>query len=302
MTAKWTKRGYLLRAKHAQLPVWSKFGNRSLLVHSERDDLGRSFGVVGELYFDNGLLKYKKLKDNFIGFGPVGTCDVAGAMPMKIINGYLFYIGWTTRKDVPYFNYTCVGKIQDDFNVRKIGPILPPNVIDAGFSGTFEVIYCEKSNCYFGYYLSSTDWTEDENGELQPQYNIKLAYSKNLLEWKKTGQTVIELVEGEAGISSASIYIGDDGVWRMWFSVREAKFFRGGAGSYKIKYAHSTDGIFWTRTAEYQLVAERELDENMAAYPNIIPFGEKIYLLYNGKSFGEGGIKYATLKIADLAA
>ena len=55
-----------------------------------------------------------------------------------------------------------------------------------------------------------------------------------------------------------------------------------------------------TRTAEYQLVAERELDENMALSKHN-SFCEKIYLLYNGKSFGEGGIKY-TLKIADLAA
>ena len=57
-------------------------------------------------------------------------------MPMQQIENKLFYIGWTIREDVPYFNYTSIAEINGD-SFTKMGPILAPDCVDQGFSGTF---------------------------------------------------------------------------------------------------------------------------------------------------------------------
>ena len=74
--------------------------------------------------------------------GPLGSVDQAGAMATSIIsNGatkYLYYIGWSQRLDVPYFNTTCMSAASmEGNNWHKIGPILSPDRIDDGYSGTF---------------------------------------------------------------------------------------------------------------------------------------------------------------------
>lgn len=292
----WNKIGLVFRNSRAQLPVVSAGTDSEFqMFFSNRDREGRSVGnTVG---FDVGRNFKFTSPRKIIKPGSPGDCDAAGVMPMQSVGQYLFYIGWTLRKDVPYFNYTCVGRFESG-TVRKLGPIIPPDIVDAGYSGTFFVY--EVEGIYLGYYLSSIGWVPDEAGELQPKYNIKVAESFDLLYWRKTGRTAIELEDNEAGISSfTAIKLGS--LHHAWFSVRGAKYFRDfSANSYRIKHAISLDGIHWTRDNSFSLLPSPEKGENMCAYPSVFKRENILYMFYNGFSFGEGGVSCATLNVNDI--
>ena len=153
----------------------------------------------------------------------------------------------------------------------------------------------KKNDYYLGYYLSGTGWIEDENGKLNPTYNIKIAKSHNLIKWEKLGLTAIECVNEEAGISGSTIvYI--DNIYHMWFSARKSKNFRNSkSGAYKIKHAWSIDGINWTRDDLFGLEPDGVNEKIMVAYPSVEILNEKITIFYNGDGFGETGIFYASI-------
>ena len=99
-------------------------------------------------------------------------------MPTCKIDEKLYYIGWTLRNDVPYYNYTSVAVEYNKYlnrGYRKLGPILSPDTVDNGYSGTIDIV--KMGEKYLGYYLSCTDWKFDENDTLQPCYDIKIAVS-----------------------------------------------------------------------------------------------------------------------------
>ena len=96
--------------------------------------------------------------------GKLGSVDYTGTMATSIItlNGtlkYMFYIGWTQRVDVPYFNTTCLAISANGNEWNKVGPILSPSIIDPGYSGTFYPILNHSKTQYTALYLSCFEWT-----------------------------------------------------------------------------------------------------------------------------------------------
>lgn len=299
----WERHGviYQIKNKRTQLPVLSKVGNNYHLWFSSKDQRGYSqgyrlkFNNVDQI-FDLNNFKRKKILEN----GKVGSFDTFGVMPMQEINDYLFYIGWTVRKDVPYFNFTSVAKKISNNKYEKLGPILGPDITDNGFSGTFFITKLNKN--YIGYYLSQVSWEKDEKGIFNPTYDIKIALSKDLLNWEKSGNKAIHLKKNEGGISSATV-IKLKNKWHMWVSVRSKRNFRDNRKfSYKIIHAYSKDALNWERTNLFSLKPRPEiLGENiMTCYPNVHLYQDRIYMLYNGNGFGETGIRLATMKIKEL--
>lgn len=298
----WRRHGIIFPSTRAQLPVISAISDGFRCYYSTRLD-GRSVGN----YFDFQISKRDKRiqifsqANNLLMPGTAGAVDSAGCMPMQFCGDLLYYIGWTLRVDVPYFNYTCVARINNDGSIKKLGPILSPDTVDDGFSGTlFSMPDPADDNHFIGYYLSADSWLEDENNALQPTYNLKICRSKDGIKWKKTGDVAISKEAREAGISAASI-IKASGAYHMWFSVREGVNFRGGEGAYAIKHASSLDGINWFRDDKYSLASDKLYGENMCAYPSIIKFQDTIYMFYNGLNFGEGGISLATISVSSIS-
>lgn len=295
----WARLGkiYSIKNSRCQLPTLSKVGEKFHLHFSSKNEKGFSNGyrIIFDNFkqiFDLNKINHKKIISN----GPIGSLDYNGVMPMQEINQHLFYIGWTQRKDVPYFNYTSVAK-KVGTSFKKLGPILSPCTIDPGYSGTLGIH--KIRNTYYGYYLSQISWKNDEKGELNPTYDIKIATSKDLIHWKKTGIVAIGLLKDEAGISSATV-IKYKKYFHMWFSVRKSKFFRDSLkGSYQILHAHSKDGIKWKRTNYFSLKPNKNFlgEEVMTCYPNVHIFNDKIYMLYNGNGFGLSGIRLAAMKL-----
>jgi hypothetical protein len=295
----WKKFGIVFSANRAQLPTFTELFGKQVVTFSKRDERGRSVGHIVSYKLTNEGIIFDETSEKIIEPGAVGTPDHAGVMPMQIFDDKMFYIGWTLRKDVPYFNYSSVAVWKED-KFKKLGPILPPNYVDPGYSGTLCVFQSKSDKLYLGAYLSSVDWVNDETNQLQPCYDLKLAKSQDLLNWTKTGNALISLENDEAGISSASVLQHNDR-YHTWFSVRGSRGFRQySKSSYKILHAYSEDGERWTRSGELGLKPSCELGENMAAYPSVIKEKDKLHLIYNGTDFGVDGISYATLDVEFL--
>ena len=170
-----------------------------------------------------------------------------------------------------------------------------PDVVDSGYS---ETLYVLDLGAYFlGYYLSQIGWVPDELGNLNPTYDIKIAKSSNLLEWRKIGKTAIPLQSGEAGVSAVSV-LRVGGILHMWFSVRGASNFRiASEQAYKIGYAYSYDRVSWTRSNRFCIEADKSLvgQDEMVCYPSVFRHRGSIFMLYNGNQFGKTGIFLASL-------
>jgi predicted GH43/DUF377 family glycosyl hydrolase len=223
--------------------------------------------------------------------------DHYGVMPTDIITledgiKYLYYIGWSLRKDVSFHNTLGLAISKDDGNTwKKIsdGPVFNSSYLEPGFIGTAKVF--KEDDKWVMYYLSCREWI-DNNGKLEPTYDIKTAYSNNGIDWKPSNKIVIPLEENEGGIASFQKINN-----KAWFSVRGKLHYRSNLKeSYKIKTATLINDK-WIRDKHIELdVSSNGWDSEMVAYPYIIEENNKLIMFYNGNGFGKTGIGYATIK------
>jgi hypothetical protein len=296
----WTKHGLIYASSKAQLPILDARDDVWRIYYTSRNDKNQNIGNYLEVEPGSPYIIINQ-KKNILLPGPEGDTDSAGVMPTAVYKNNLYYIGWTIRKDVPYFNYCSVARVSSHYRFKmyekftKLGPILSPDTIDKGYSGTINIVDLEDE--LIGYYLSCIGWVNDENGNLQPMYDIKIAISYDGIVWDKTGIIAIELIGEEAGISSASV-VEIDGIFHMWFSVRHAYEFRTNKDrAYRIMHATSKDGYNWTRDDKFGIVPELEFEKTMCAYPNVTRYNDTLHMFYNGDGFGETGIAHATMDL-----
>ena len=293
----WNKHGVIYSDKKAQLPVLEERNCSWRIYFTSRNKLNQNEGYFIDVEKGNPSNILAPAKQVLVP-GKPGSTDSAGVMPTCKFEDKLYYIGWTIRKDVPYFNYCSVAKEKFNAKFKKRGPILSPDLIDPGFSGT--ICVTKLNDTYMGYYLSCNNWLPDEEGNLQPSYSIRLATSDDGLNWNKSGIPTIKLRGEEAGISSATVYKHKD-IFHMWFSVRNSIEFRTNPEhAYTIQHATSRDGYSWTRDTKFGIVQELEFESIMCAYPVVIPYEDKLHMFYNGNGFGETGIAHATMEMEKL--
>src|SRR5262249_35032515 len=83
------------------------------------------------------------------------------------------------------------------------------------------------------------------------------------------------------------------GEYHMWYSTRG--YVTKQAKNYVIGYAHSKDGVNWTRRDDLAGIdrSAEGWDSEMVCYPAMYPRGDKVYMFYSGNAVGKGGIGYA---------
>lgn len=296
----WEKIGNIYSASHAQVPVVLNKNYSWQIFYSNRVN-GKSLPNYIEIQKSN-LQVTKQVTNPIISLGNRGTFDWAGIMPTSIITVgselFLYYIGWSLRKDVPYHNSLGLMISKDygkTFKKFSEGPIFSTCRKEPGFVGTMYVLL--DDGVFKGWYLSCRNWIETTENNFEPIYDIKYAISNNGIDWEPTGQTCIKLKNNEGGISQASVVKNDKG-YHMWFSVRGKDNFREKSNnSYRIKYASSYDGVNWKRhnNNSYNLdVSVSGWDSEMVEYPCVV-CGENnsLFMFYNGNGFGKTGIGLA---------
>lgn len=295
----WIKQGCIFRDHHAQVPVADVMDDRIRVYYSTRRD-GKSMPMFFDVSIEDPTQVIAKCIHPILELGKPGSFDFAGVMPTALVNfeekKYLYYIGWSTRHDVPYHNNLGLAISRDQgatWEKFSEGPVFHTSHLEPGYIGTIDVIL--ENQFWKGWYLSCRNWIEYK-GKMEPIYDIKYATSKDGINWLPTGQTAIKLEGQEGGISAARVRKINNH-YRMWFSVRNKTNYReDSSNSYRIKTARSLDGINWQREEQNELdVSKTGWDSEMVCYPEIVQLKKTLIMLYNGNGFGATGIGFASL-------
>jgi len=309
---KWVKNGLIFKAEnnydwmqtHAQLPIADKIDDERLRIYfGTRDKQNRTVTTYIEVEADNPQNTLYVHNKTVLGLGGLGCFDDSGVMPSCLVNydhkKYLYYIGWNVGRTVPYRNSIGIAVSNDNgltFNRLYEGPILDRTPSEPHFTASSFVLI--ENGVWRMWYLSTVRW-EVYDGTPEPYYHLKYTESKDGIHWNRKGIVCIDFKSPDEGGISRPCVIKDNGIYKMWYSYRGGKDYRGDKEqSYRIGYAESDDGIEWIRKDKIVGIdiSETGWDSEMIEYPYIYEHKGEKYMLYNGNGFGRSGFGYAFLE------
>lgn len=272
----------------------------------EVDPFGKYLSHVAFVEMSKSLAQITNIsRHRVIELGKLGCFDEHGIFPFNVVRdgshvrGYIG--GWSRRKSVSIDTSIGLAVSQDEgrtFRRLGDGPVLSsswnePFLVGDPFVRTI-------SGTYHMWYIYGTRWI-DEPGEKGPQrvYKIGHAFSKDGIEWEKSGRQIIpdKLNSNECQALPTVIRVNQR--YHMFFCYREATDFRKNPKrGYRIGYAYSDDLESWTRDDESAGMDDsREAWESeMMCYPHVFQCEGSIYMLYNGNDFGRCGFGAAVLE------
>ena len=248
------------------------------------------------------LFNILKVSDNpILELGSLGEFDEFGTYPISVIReqdvviGY--YAGWTRCESVP-FN-TAIGMAKSDdggitFNKMGSGPILSYSA-DEPFVMSGPKIR-KYNDIWHLFYIAGNKWITVE-GKPEPVYKIRLATSKDGINWKKHNKDLIEsIIEVDEAQASPDVFFSN-GKYHMFFCYRYSAGYRGKEKGYRIGYAFSKDLTNWIRddTKAGIDISIDGWDSEMISYPHVFELDDEIYMFYLGNQVGRFGFGLAQL-------
>lgn len=233
--------------------------------------------------------------------GKLGTFDEFAVYPTSTIRIddkiHLYYAGWTRCKSTPY-TVSIGHAISEDgeiFNRTADGPILTNSLYEPYELSGPKIR--KFGDIFFMYYLAGEGWVLDD-GKPVSKYKIRLATSKDGVNWDKLNRDIIQTKLPEDECQAGPDVFFKDNKFHMFFSYRYATNFKNRERGYKIGYAHSLDGINWVRNDENAGIelSDNGWDSQMHHYPHIFEVNNDVYMIYNGNEFGKYGFGLAILE------
>jgi len=301
----WIKKGrifaledYDWAGSHAQVPTILVKENCLRIYYADRTKENKSFTTFIDVSCDNPSEIIYFHKESILPWGKPGTFDDDGIMPGYVMEHegkvLMYYSGWNQRITVPYHNSTGLAESTDggkSFTRIFEGPIMDRTPQEPYLAVTPSII--KEGDKWQMWYISGLSWKKIEK-RYEPVYAIKYAHSSDGINWQRPNILCIPQKHELEAFSHPSV-IKKDGKYHMWFSCRNSKDYRDGAGSYRMGYGISDDGISWQRMDEKSgiTISEQGWDSTMICYPYIVKKDENLYLFYNGNGFGRSGLGYA---------
>lgn len=268
--------------------------------HPDSNDQYVSYTTYLDLDRKNLSKVLRVAEQPIMSLGKLGTFDEFAVYPTStiIINNqtHLYYAGWSRCQSTPY-TVSIGHAISNDgaiFTRTSDGPILTNSQYEP-----FELSgpkIRKFNDTFFMYYLAGEGWVMDNNKPVS-KYKIRLALSKDGINWDKLNKNIIENILSEDECQAGPDVFLKDNKYHMFFSYRYATNFKNKQRGYKIGYAFSDDGIHWERKDEKAGIelAKTGWDSEMHHYPHIFEVDNKIYMIYNGNEFGKYGLGLAEL-------
>ena len=309
----WKKEGHIFNVNskydwnksHAQVPVcFKKSGDVWRIFYASRDEDNKSSTAYIDVEAGNPKNILNESSMPILTHGKLGAFDDCGVMPSTLIRVddkiYMYYIGWSVRKTIPYHNSIGLAFSEDNggsFKRYAEGPIVSQSMKEPYFTGTSWVT--KNNDSWNMWYLSCTGWKRINN-KSEPFYHIKRATSNDGIHWERRGEVAIDYKNSsEAAIANACV-INIGNIYKMWYCYRGSENYRvKSENSYRIGLAESQDMKNWTRKDENVgiNVSDDGWDSEMIAYPNVIKHENQLFMFYNGNGFGKTGFGYATKRI-----
>jgi hypothetical protein len=250
-------------------------------------------------YFDvsldnpNKILKFSKTP--VLKKGRRGCFDDCAAIPSQVIkikNKYhMYYVGWTRGVSVPYISsigLAISNKLNGKFRRYSEAPIIGKNPHDPIFTASCFVQYVKKK--FKMIYTSNKSWKNKPF--FIPNYNLKLAYSKNGIDWKTTSELLLKKNNNEIAITRPWIVTSD----KQNFIIYSYKDYRNKGRNYKIGIAKKTKNSFIRKDNSIKIINKKDFfDNQMQEYASIVEYKNFFYMFYNGNNYGEKGIGLAVI-------
>lgn len=301
----WEKKGLIYKPSgeapwmksHAQTPTALLLDDRIRIYIAVRPEQSLTQITFIDVAIDDPANILYVHKEPILPLGKPGTFDEFGIMPNAVLHVgdevWLYTAGWQRQQTVPT---TAIGlAVSGDggktFTRAFEGPIMPPSHLEP--YSTMGPCVMRRGDSWQMWYSTGHAWEKHE-GKLERTYQIYYAQSDDGIHWQRPHINCIPpKSEDECSTRPAVIYA--DGMYHMWFSYRSWKDYRGGAGSYRMGYASSEDGLHWQRDDDAAGidVSADGWDSEMIAYGSVIETPAGRYLFYNGNGFGESGFGYA---------
>lgn len=302
----WIKKGLIFDLQktkpwsmtHTQVPTALVLKDRIRIYYATRDALGRSLTSFIDLNPHNLSEIIYQSESPILELGDPGTHDQDGVMVGGVIENnsqiFMYYTGWSKEVTVPY--RVTIGLAVSNDNGMTFRRMFNGPIVDRDKNEPFQTMspYILKENdLWHMWYGSGTSWV-NIRGKMEPIYVIKYAHSKDGLNWVRENTTCISPSHELEANTRPSVLKTSNG-FEMWFSYRDSRDFRTGAGAYRIGYAHSKDGKKWIRESDPTGLSTSSIgwDSKMIAYPNVISLDGKKILFHNGNGFGQTGFGYA---------
>jgi hypothetical protein len=270
----------------------------------EPDDFGQFVSRVGYVDFDSlDPVKIDSIcQEPIIELGDLGEFDEFGTYPFspqKHDSEFIaIYGGWTRCESVPFNVSLGLAKSKDGEKFEKLGsgPILSANVHEP-FVITSPKIRFFNDEWYLTYTAGIKWFVYDGKPEIV--YKIRLATSADGIHWNRKNINLLKDVLGDDEAQACPDVYFENNVYHMFFCYRGAVDFRANKeNSYRIGYAKSSDGINWERDDSKAGIdiSDEGWDSEMVAYPNLVKFQGKTYMLYLGNGVGRQGFGAAVLE------
>lgn len=241
-------------------------------------------------------------KHPILPLGKQGTFDEFGTYPVSVIrdekNILAYYGGWTRCESVPFNVAIGLAKSADNgetFEKMGDGPVLSysanePFILSGPKIRKFKGIW-------YLFYIAGRKWIAN-NGSPEPVYKIRMATSKDGLNWVKADKDIIDSkLETDEAQASPDVFFYDN-KYHMFFCYRYSIGYRGKEKGYRIGYASSVDLVNWVRDDSKAGidVSVEGWDAEMVSYPHVFELDGKIYMYYLGNQVGKYGFGLAELE------
>ncbi|MGG5818210.1 hypothetical protein [Falsiroseomonas sp. HW251] len=220
--------------------------------------------------------------------GARGAFDDAGASVSCILpraDGGIecLYLGWTLGVSVPF--RTAIGVATAGPGETRLRRASPAPLLDRSAEDPFVLGY---------------PWALDRDGERWLWYGTHLSWGAGWMEmdhairravrgtggaWRRDPEPCLRPAGGEEFALSRPCVLRDAEGWHLWYCRRFAE--------YRLGYAHSADGVTWTRDDDALYF---DGAEEIRTYPAVFDLGGRHYMLHNGAGYGRSGFSLAVLE------
>lgn len=224
--------------------------------------------------------------------GETGLYDDSGVSMGSVVavgeSRFLFYVGWNLSVTVPWRNSIGLAKSDvpsENWQKPLRAPILDRHHLDPYSLSYPWVIHDEgRFKMWYGTNLAWGSSIQDM------RHGLRSAESTDGVNWIRRAELCLAPQSSEVALSRPCVIRMGDGGYRMWFAARGAE--------YRIGYAESSDGLSWIRRDERAGigVSSEGWDSSEVTYPCVFQHAGRLYMLYNGNSYGRTGFGLAVME------
>lgn len=302
----WQKQGRIFKPEkypthpllltHASNPTaFHLYANVFRILFSARDSFNRS--SIGCFDYDLEQRKVLEVRTQpLFTFGPSGTFFESGiSIGCTFFDGSqnnIMFMGWQNPPGSHWRGDIGRLLISDDFELVLASDDPVPIVGEKDcLSYSYPWVTGDAETGFYMLYGATISW-DSVNGDMI--HVLKSATSSDGSHWSCGGIAIPYELGIAQAFSRPTILKGKSMSQHLWFSYRGSK-----AESYRIGYANKI-----SKSADWQLNLDLNglrpsatgWDSEMTEYPCVFSHKGRLYMLYNGNSFGKSGIGLATMK------